>query len=286
MNPKISVVLPFFRSERTLERAINSIVTQSFQKWELILVNDGSDDGSEQITTSFLVDDRIAYVYQENKGVSAARNMGASKTKGEWLIFLDSDDQLREGALQKIYSEIQNAKGIDFLVFGINRIKDTISQALLPVDGQYFSKIPGTFVIRKTMFDQVGGYDERFRFSENTELFHRLQLIKAKGKNIPWVSLNYYDNPSGGSKNLQNMVDSLTIILDKHADTLSEHVKHLYHQIIGVNSIRFRHFADARHHLWKAVRYKPQKTATWGRLGLACFPFIARRFYSEIVKHD
>lgn len=279
MNPKISVVLPFFRSQRTLERAINSIVKQSFQKWELILVNDGSDDDSEQIATSFLVDDRIAYVYQENKGVSAARNMGASKAKSEWLIFLDSDDQFRPCFFHRFIEELQDSMGYDYLVFGINRVKAETEELALPKVGQYFSKIPGTFVIRKTMFDQVGGYDERFRFSENTELFHRLQLIKAKGKNIRWVSLNYYDNPSGGSKNLKNMVDSLSLFLAKHEQTLTSHVKHLYHQVIGVNMLRFGEFSKARKFLWMSVRQKPLAVQTWMRLVISYFPVVSRKIY-------
>ncbi|WP_236025663.1 hypothetical protein [Algoriphagus oliviformis] len=82
------------------------------------------------------------------------------------------------------------------------------------------------------------------------------------------------------------MVDSLTIILDKHRDTLSGHVKHLYHQIIGVNQMRFRNFSQARYHLWKSIQFKPTKMATWARFSLACMPFLAKHLYSETVTHD
>lgn len=262
------------------------MISQSYTNWELILVNDGSCDDSEYVAKSFLDDERVSYAYQKNKGVSTARNFGASKAKGEWLIFLDSDDQFRQGFFHRFIEELQESMEYDYLVFGINRVKSETEELGLPKDRQYFSKIPGTFAMRKAIFDQVGGYDERFRFSENTELFHRLQLIKAKGKNVGWVSLNYYDNPSGASKNLQNMVDSLTIILDKHRDTLSGHVKHLYHQIIGVNEMRFRNFSQARYHLWKSIQFKPTKMATWARFSLACMPFLAKRLYSETVTHD
>lgn len=285
MVPKISIIIPFFNSEKTLERAIESVNYQNYLDWELIFVNDGSIDQSEKKAQSYNENPRFNYFYEKNRGVSAARNLGSSQAKGDWLIFLDADDQLRPGFLQVILEEIKLANDVDFLAFGLNRIKGEQSEITLPLDGQYFSRIPGTFVIKKSTFDQVGGYDERFKFSENTELFHRLELINAKGKNIPFVSLNYYDNPTGGSKNLQNMIDSLTLILDKHAETLSPHVKHLYHQIIGVNLMRFRNFSKARKHLWKAVQYKPQRIATWGRLGLAFFPVLAKMLYSETVNY-
>lgn len=281
-----SIIIAFYHCVNTIDRAIKSIKYQRLDDWELILINDGSKDQSEEIVRLYLNDSRISYFYQENKGVSAARNLGGSQAKGEWLLFLDADDQLRPGFFQTLKQEIGQASQFDYLIFGINRIKGKQEEVSLPVEGQYFSKIPGTFVIRKTVFDRVGGYDEQFRFAENTELFHRLELIQAKGKNIPFVSLNYYDNPSGGSKNLKNMVDSLSLFLEKHDGTLTPNVKFLYHQIIGVNFIRFRNFSQARHHLFNALKYKPTKIATWGRFCLACFPSVAKYFYSETVKYD
>lgn len=285
MEVEISIIVPFFNSESTINRTIKSVITQNFKDCELILVDDGSTDKS-LIIAKQVNSGSVVSISQKNKGVSSARNAGAKLARGKWLIFLDSDDEFRPGFLNHVHLELKKNKKIEYLVFGINRIKNGMESIILPNDYEYFSKIPGTFVIRKSIFDQLGGYDEHLRFSENTELFHRIELINSNGKNVSWVSINYYDNPSGGSKNLQNMVDSLTIILEKHKDTLSTHVKHLYHQIIGVNQVRFRNFSQARFHLWKAIEYKPFKVATWGRFALVCFPFLAKRLYSEIVKHD
>lgn len=279
----ISVIIPFFNSELTLERSIDSVISQFYETVELILVNDGSLDGSVRLIEPFLNDLQIKLFNQHNLGVSAARNLGASEAKGQWLIFLDSDDQLRDGFFSRLIEELQGSNEIDFLVFGINRIKGDHSQSILPRDGYYFSKIPGTFVIRKSVFDQVGGYDERFRFAENTELFHRLDLIQAKGKNIPFVSLNYYDNPTGGSKNLKNMVDSLTLFLEKHDRSLTPHVKFLYNQIIGVNLLRFGEFSSARTFFWKSICFKPMALQTWLRFFISCIPFISKRIYPLVL---
>lgn len=275
----ISVIIPFFNSEFTIERSIDSVISQFCDTVELILINDGSLDGSVRLVKPFLNDPQIKLFNQNNFGVSSARNLGASEAKGRWLIFLDSDDQLRDGFFSKLIEELQGSSEIDYLVFGINRIKGDQIQSILPRDGYYFSKIPGTFVIRKSVFDQVGGYDSRFRFAENTELFHRLELLQARGKNISWVSLNYYDNPTGGSKNLKNMVNSLTLFLHMHNTTLTPHVKFLYNQIIGVNLLRFGEFSGARSFFWKALTYKPLFFRTWLRFFISFIPFVSKRIY-------
>lgn len=81
------------------------------------------------------------------------------------------------------------------------------------------------------------------------------------------------------------MVDSLNLILNKHQSNLSDHVKHLYHQILGVNHMRFREFSESRKNLILAFYYKPSKISTLGRFLLACFPPIARQLYSETVRN-
>lgn len=284
LDPRISIIIPFFNSENTLERAINSVLKQDYLKWELILVNDGSVDTSEVVAKTFLSDDRIYYLYQENRGVCAARNRGVEKAKGDWVIFLDADDRLKEGILQLMSEETMLNRNSDFLVFGINRIIGKKNTIILPEEGVYIGKIPGTFLIRKIVFDQIGGYDERFKFSENTELFHRLVFAGTKGKNIPVISLDYFNNPLGGSKNLRNMVDSLTLFLKIHDSSLPDHVKHLYNQILGVNWMRFQNYPIARMHLWKAWIFKPYKLATLVRLGIAFFPPLARTLYKPEVR--
>jgi glycosyltransferase involved in cell wall biosynthesis len=279
--PEITVIIPFFNSEKSLSRAIDSVVNQSYTNWELVLINDGSTDRSEEMVKPFLLDTRIVYLSQYNRGVSAARNYGACKATGDWLIFLDSDDRLKSGILTEMNNQLKYCNTIDCLIFGINRINGNKNQEKLPKDGEYSSKIPGTFLIRNKLFRAVGGYDERFRFSENTELFHRIYLSGARVKNISLISLDYFDNPNGGSKNLQNMVVSLLIFLEKHDKTLTNHVKHLFHQIIGVNQMRFQEFGKARSSLFLSLKFKPYQIGTWGRFGISFFPFLAKRFYGK-----
>ena len=96
MKAKISIIVPIYNAETTLERCISSLVHQSFKDIEIILVNDGSQDHSLQICERFAKEDsRIIVIDKENGGVSSARNIGISKAGGEFLMFCDSDDWVK-----------------------------------------------------------------------------------------------------------------------------------------------------------------------------------------------
>ena len=96
MKAKISIIVPIYNAETTLERCISSLVHQSYKDIEIILVNDGSQDHSLQICERFAKEDsRIIVIDKENGGVSSARNIGISKAGGEFLMFCDSDDWVK-----------------------------------------------------------------------------------------------------------------------------------------------------------------------------------------------
>ncbi|MGM0944153.1 MAG: glycosyltransferase family 2 protein [Bacteroidota bacterium] len=283
LEPKISIIIPFFNSESTLKRAVDSVISQSFSNWELILVNDGSNDHSEQVVQPFLDDDRISYFHQPNMGVSAARNLGARKAKGNWLIFLDSDDVLRTGTFSKANSCIEQYPDYDYFHFGICSISEKGIKERIPSKSVYVGKLAGSVLLKKSVFDTVGGYDENLRFSENTELFYRIHLLSVKSSQVSHISIDYYNSKAGGSKNTQNILHGLLYMLDKHKDTLSPHIKFLYHQSAGVIYIRSRDYSVARKQLIQALQFKPWKLSTWVRLGLTFFPPLAKKIYKPKV---
>ena len=103
-NPVISVIVPFYKAETTLERCVESILNQSCPNLELLLIDDGSTDGSGEICRQFVERDRrVRYHYQENCGVSSARNLGIDLARGEYVCFVDSDDWLVEDTLAALY---------------------------------------------------------------------------------------------------------------------------------------------------------------------------------------
>ncbi|MGM0582489.1 MAG: glycosyltransferase family 2 protein [Bacteroidota bacterium] len=110
----ISIIIPFYQSEKYLRSAIKSVLNQTYQNWELLLINDGSTDNSKEIALGFN-DNRIRYFEQENKGVSSARNLGLVNMKGDFFCFLDADDVLTTHSLQVRLNVLIENPEIDFV---------------------------------------------------------------------------------------------------------------------------------------------------------------------------
>ena len=93
MKPAVSVIIPCYNHAHYLCRAVQSVLAQTYADWEAIIVDDGSTDNTREVATRFS-DPRVRYIYQENRGLSAARNTGISAAQGSYLAFLDADDEL------------------------------------------------------------------------------------------------------------------------------------------------------------------------------------------------
>ena len=105
--PKISVIVPVYKAENYLEKCVRSVLEQDFTDWELILVDDGSPDGSPTLCDRFAGEDgRVRVLHQENGGVSVARNNGMAMAEGDFIAFLDSDDWMAPQALSLMYGRL------------------------------------------------------------------------------------------------------------------------------------------------------------------------------------
>ena len=115
--PTISVIVPVYNTEQYLSRCVDSILAQTFTDFELILVNDGSNDGSGAICDEYAEKDpRVNVIHQENRGVSPARNMGLDHASGEYLYFVDSDDYIDPALLETVIPYMENNS--DLVAFG------------------------------------------------------------------------------------------------------------------------------------------------------------------------
>lgn len=114
-RPKFSVVIPCYNSEKTISEAVDSVLKQSETDFELIIVDDGSTDGTSRIVSS-MEDDRIKLVRQQNCGASAARNAGISASRGDFVAFLDHDDMWFPSFLEKAAEVLQKEPQTDMIV--------------------------------------------------------------------------------------------------------------------------------------------------------------------------
>ena len=104
-----SIVIPLYNKAHTIERTLSTVLNQSFKEFEVVIVNDGSTDNSEEVIRNFTSDSRIKIINQENQGVSAARNKGVSLSSFEYVAFLDGDDEWLPDYLLKM-KEVADAR--------------------------------------------------------------------------------------------------------------------------------------------------------------------------------
>lgn len=120
-TPKVSIIVPIFKVADCLNRGVDSILSQSFRDFELILVDDGSPDACGRICDEYaLQDDRVKVIHKENGGVSSARNAGLAIAQGEWVYFPDPDDELMEDAILTLVNGISD--DVDVVLGGFEEI--------------------------------------------------------------------------------------------------------------------------------------------------------------------
>lgn len=161
-NPAISIIIPVYNAEKYLRRCIESVLSQSFTDFELILVDDGSKDSSPQICDEYVAkDDRVRVIHKENGGVSAARNDGLDIAKGEYVTFIDSDDWVKKEYLQGFYDKhsfdfvigsfVNEPSGkirkINECIFIGNKLKDYIKKSYLS-NGYPWGKLYNNKIIK------------------------------------------------------------------------------------------------------------------------------------------
>jgi GT2 family glycosyltransferase len=198
--PRFSVVIPAYNARATLARALDSVLAQTWPAHEIIVVDDGSSDDTEEVVAAY--GDRVIYLQQKNAGPSAARNRGVAAASGDWAAFLDADDWYYPGRLQAHAEIIAADPGLDFLVAGFdyrdaegNLIEPSIARTSLGrrlqqqvgknghavIEGetigefiaQQFSDTRGLSLPRRT-FMALGGFPVDLRICEDVAFLLRL----------------------------------------------------------------------------------------------------------------
>lgn len=135
----ISVIIPVYNAEPYLNRCIDSVLASAYSDFEIILVNDGSTDRSPDICRAYAENDiRVVFLSQENRGVSSARNLGLEAARGEWIVFLDSDDFITDDYLSLTADKAYGQQ--DLILF---RFAKHASSASRPAPGETDSGLPG-----------------------------------------------------------------------------------------------------------------------------------------------
>lgn len=221
MDKLISIIIPTFNRAHTLPKAIESVLNQSANNWELIIIDDGSTDNTKEVLGDFVKDDKIKYYFQNNAGVSAARNRGVELSKGDYLIFLDSDDQFSPDLFLKL-NEI-NYTSYDLICWQVSKLFDGKTSVLKPKRlEKIFNNITAIFLAgsicyRKNVVLEAGGFDPKMSFGENYELGMRIAEIQNLKINIlaePFVE--YKLSVERESNSYINRLNSYLHLYQKH----------------------------------------------------------------------
>lgn len=285
--PYFSVIIPSYNRAHIIKRAIQGVLEQTFQDFEIVIVDDGSVDNTEKIIQEYSNDKRIKYVFQNNSGVCAARNFGAKLAKGEFLVFLDSDDEVEKSWLQDFFV-LANQK-YDWLSCSMKVVKPDSSEYFVSALSPYKNKkvegnsIPGSWAIKRDVFVKVGMFDENIKFGENVELRFRLNQEKINIGITDKYNFIYYESESGGSKNLKNRIDSNLYMIEKHNRFFQErpHLLRLYLQNIAVAYAKLGIWNKARIYFWKAYLTDVMKIKTLARFMIAAFPFLRKKIWKQ-----
>lgn len=192
MGPLISVIIPTFNRASVLVRAIDSVLKQSYKNFELIVVDDGSTDETKYLLSPYMDQGKLRYFKTENRGVSAARNFGVEKSQGEWLSFLDSDDEWLKEKLQKqleflkAHPTIRLVHGEELWVRNGKRVNQKkIHQKF---GGFIYEKClplclisPSAVMIERKLFDEMKGFDEEFIVCEDYDLWLKITSLYEVG---------------------------------------------------------------------------------------------------------
>lgn len=201
MNPLISVILPVFNAERFLRQAVDSVLNQNFKNFELIIINDGSSDASEDIIRSYL-DDRIVIINNEvNLGLIKSLNKGVEIAKGKYIARMDADDVCMPMRLKKQYDFLERNNSVDicgtwaYLIdrYGIRngRIKNPCGQALISCLLFFTCPILHPSVMGRSDIFRKFKYDEKAVHIEDFELWNRMSRSGVGFDNIPEFLMEY-----------------------------------------------------------------------------------------------
>jgi glycosyltransferase involved in cell wall biosynthesis len=270
---------------------VDSVLRQTFSDFELIVVDDGGQDDTEQVLFSYK-DDRIRYVRRENGGISAARNTGLSKAGGQWVTFLDDDDEVFPDWLSAFDDLLIDPK-VGIACVGIVQKSKMGTRVVLPrilrpiYENAFGLFMAGSFASRTVLLREVGGFAEGLLCSHATEL--ALRLIPAchrhgwrvQSISQPMMQINretHWNRPMSSPKCL---LSGVTYILQRHEHLLKKNPDAIarYLSIAGVASARLGMYSDCRKFLLQAVRAYPWNIRTYIRLAVSMNRQLADRIW-------
>jgi glycosyltransferase involved in cell wall biosynthesis len=263
----LTVVIPTRNGEHTVANAISSVCA-SLCDLEVIVIDDGSTDRTRAVVAE-LSDRRVSIVSQPNGGRSAARNAGLRMAGGEFVVFLDDDDVLSGGTIERVVEAIASNPNVLVVRFhAVYRSTDDGLDGLVVRSSQSIVDSPtlaGSFAIRRALLGELDGYDTRLDYSENTDLLFRIDDALAARRAsdgvvvLDHIGLIYSHRPDVATRYRTSRIAATTILLDTHQERLRRDPQ-LHSSLLGIlahDLYRGGRTSDALAPAWRSFRLRP-----------------------------
>lgn len=199
MKHKFSLIIPAYNVEKYIKKCLDSVLNQTYNNYEIIIINDGSTDNTSKILESYKSNKKIKIINQENKGLSSARNMGVSNAKGDYILFIDSDDFIEKELLETLNKTIKDEDLIRFQIRTLDEtnkiIKEYKEETFNNLNGiEAFNKLSKYNLVELAVcyaYKKETFLKNNYRFEEKTyhEDFGLIPYIIISSKKV--TSINY-----------------------------------------------------------------------------------------------
>lgn len=206
MNPVVSIIIPVYNAEKTIDKCLESILNQTYQHYEVILVNDGSKDNSLKVLRRYeQAYHQIRVISKDNTGASDSRNQGIRASYGTYLLFIDSDDYVDSDYLETFVSSIEGTD-LEMVIGGIRQVDNqgkNLGEIALGTSewAKYIITSPCTRIIRKSFLVEKDLFFINYTMEDihfNAVFFSKTSQIKT----IPYVGYNNFVNPVSTTRTL------------------------------------------------------------------------------------
>ena len=287
MTDSVSVVIPTYNYGHFIGEAIESVLGQTVVPAEVVVVDDGSTDGTAEAVREF--GERVRYVRQENAGVCAARNRGVAETTGEFIAFLDADDIWEPRKLEKQLGKFAEDAAVGLVHCGMREFDSETGETLgVTTDGAEGGEVwrtlllweapaingPGAVMVRRTAFEEAGRFDTAMKVGEDWDLCYRVARRWKVGF-VPEALLNYRSHAAGAHRNVREMERGMGRFYEKAfaegdpaVTALRRRAMGNYHKVLAGSYYQAGDLgAFARHSLLSVWNRPGNVGYFWGKLG-------------------
>lgn len=243
-KPLVSVIIPCYNDGKYIDEAVNSILNQTYQNFEIIIVNDGStDDKTNYILTNYNKP-KTWTIHIENQGPSVARNIGIKASSGKYILPLDSDDKVAKTFLEKTVAKLEENENVGIACTGVRffgtTLKNVCSNNYKFPEVLAINPIMNSSLFRKSDWEKVGGYNEKMR--KGWEDYDFWLSIIETGKEVSFIPepLCHYrkrwrSNSRHSSLTAENHKDCFYDIYNNHKKLYQDNIRALFNGIVELD---------------------------------------------------